>query len=321
MVSAGRICCITAPFLLSVAVLICVVLVFLAGIYDRNKTLNDLYFLKVDLTNLTLTLGDVSSGNNSILEGALQQAKETLGMNDYYTIYLRSYCHWNSNQDTYANCTDPQAYFWFNPIKVWHLNDTGVPVDDFLPKEFRTGLDAYKAASKAIFYLYAGSLGAAAITILVGISAIFSRWGSFFTTFCATAMWILLVAASVTVTVVYSLVRTALNNTLKDDYGIDSTLGTRVLGTTWLGAAFALAAGFFWFFSVCCCSGRSPYNSSDKEARRTRAEKGPYTYERVGSPYLGPTNQQSVPLTDFGPGNAYPAQRGTAYEPFRPQQV
>lgn len=278
------------------------------------------------MTNLTLTssanlLGDTTGGNNSILEGALQQAKQSLGMNDYYTIYLRSYCHWNGD-DTYANCTDPQSYFWFNPIKVWHLNETGVNVDDYLPKEFHDGLSAYKAASKAIFYLYVGSLSAAAVTILVGISAIFSRWGSFFTTFCATAMWILLVGASVTVTVVYTILRTALNHTLEDDYGIVSTLGTRVLATSWIGAAFALGAGFFWFFSVCCCSGRSPYNQGSKEARRTRAEKGPYTYERVGSPYLGPTNQQSVPLTNFGPGNnAYPPQRGTAYEPFRPQQV
>jgi hypothetical protein len=47
MVSAGRICCITAPFLLTIAVLVCTVLVFLAGTVDRNKTLDDLYFLKV----------------------------------------------------------------------------------------------------------------------------------------------------------------------------------------------------------------------------------------------------------------------------------
>lgn len=275
----------------------------------------------MDLRNITLT-SSTSGGDTDtqILEGALQAAKQSLGMSDYYTIYLRSYCHWNANDDIYANCTDPKAYFWFNPIKVWRLNETGINVDDYLPKELNDGLDAYKAASKAIFYLYVGALSAAAITILVGLSAIFSRWGSFFTTFCATAMWILLVGASVTVTAVYAILRTALNETLDKDYGIKSTLGTRVLSVSWIGAAFAVGAGFFWFLSVCCCSGRSPYNSGNKDSRRTRAEKTPYTYERVGSPYLGPTNQQNVPLTNFGPGgNA--AQRGTAYEPFRPQHV
>ena len=47
MVNAGRVCCIAAPFLLTLAVLICMVLVFLAGTYDRNSTVDDLYFLKV----------------------------------------------------------------------------------------------------------------------------------------------------------------------------------------------------------------------------------------------------------------------------------
>jgi len=63
---------------------------------------------------------------------------------------------------------------------------------------------------------------------------------------------------------------------------------------------------------------RSPYNPGGKDARRTRAEKTPYTYERVGSPYLGPQGGQAVPLTNMG-GGAQSAQRRTAYEPFRAQ--
>lgn len=244
-------------------------------------------------------------------------------MKDFYTIYLRSYCSWNGN-DTYANCTDPKAYFWFNPIKVWGLNDTGVPVDDYLPKSFRDGLDAYHDASKAIFYLYVGALSAASITLLVGISAIFSRWGSFFTTFCASAMSLLIIAASITTTAVYLILKAALNETLKKDYGIKSTVGTSSLALTWIGTAFAVGAGFFWTLSVCCCSGRSPYNPGSREARRTRAEKTPYTYERVGSPYMGPSDHQSVPLNTLGPSGfapQRPAHMGSAYEPFRPQGV
>jgi hypothetical protein len=71
----------------------------------------------------------------------------------------------------------------------------------------------------------------------------------------------------------------------------------------------------FWFLSVCCCSGRSPYNKNAERASRgkTRAEKTPYTYERVGSPYMGPNAGQSVPLNSYG--GAQPT--GSAYEPFR----
>ncbi|KAK4940433.1 hypothetical protein LTR10_019416 [Elasticomyces elasticus] len=331
MVNPGRVCCITAPFLLSIAVLVCLVLVFIAGTYDRNDTVDDLYFLKIDLTNLTLSssanIADTLDGANSTaLGGALETAKQSLGMKDYYTIYMRSYCSWNGN-DTYANCTDPTAYFWFNPVSVWGLNSTGESVDDLLPKSFRDGLSAYHAASKAIFYLYVFALSAAAVTLVVGISAIFSRWGSFFTTFCAAAMALMMIGASVTVTAVYIILKGALNDALKKDYGIVSTIGTKVLSVTWIGTAFAVGAGFFWLLSVCCCSGRSPYHKNRDEARRTRAEKTPYTYERVGSPYLGPSDHQSVPLHTMGaaPGFQQPLQhhqhQQTAYEPFRPQVV
>jgi len=284
---------------------------------------------QIDLTNLTLSssanlLAGETNENLTILTGALEAAKQSLGMKDYYTIYLRSYCSWNGN-DVYANCTSPKSYFWFNPIQVWGLNNTGVPVDSYLPKSFRDGLNTYHAVSKAVFVLYCAALASAAATLVIGFFAIFSRWGSFFTTFFAAAMGLTMTAASAVATALFFILKAALNDTLKKDYGINSAIGTKVLAVTWIGVAFALGAAFFWLLSICCCSGRSPYHPGGREARRTRAEKTPYTYERVGSPYLGPSNHQAVPLNTFNqsPGYAPPhvGGRETAYEPFRPQHV
>ena len=47
MVNAGRIACIFTPFVLSIGALATLVLVFLAGEFNHNKTLDDFYFLKV----------------------------------------------------------------------------------------------------------------------------------------------------------------------------------------------------------------------------------------------------------------------------------
>jgi hypothetical protein len=47
MVQAGRVACITAPFLLSIAALVTLVLIFLAGTQEGNSTTGDLYFVKV----------------------------------------------------------------------------------------------------------------------------------------------------------------------------------------------------------------------------------------------------------------------------------
>jgi hypothetical protein len=109
-------------------------------------------------------------------------------------------------------------------------------------------------------------------------------------------------------------------------YGIKASLGSEMLRTTWLAVAFSFGAGFFWLLSVCCCSARSPYGGK-KDSKRVKVEKTPYTYERVGSPYLGPqpggptsggagAHGQQIPMYQLGSNG----QKG-AYEPFRPSHV
>ena len=47
MVNAGRVACIFTPFALTIAALVCVILVFLGGAFNGNSTLDDLYYAKV----------------------------------------------------------------------------------------------------------------------------------------------------------------------------------------------------------------------------------------------------------------------------------
>jgi len=55
MVNPGRVACIFTPFVLSLGCLVCLVILFLAGTLDRNKTLDDMYFLKVSETTIIPT--------------------------------------------------------------------------------------------------------------------------------------------------------------------------------------------------------------------------------------------------------------------------
>lgn len=279
--------------------------------------------LQLDLSNFTTSISANlkygSTGQNlTALGGALEAAKQSVGMKDYYTIYLRGYCAWNG-KDSYAECSSPSTFFWFNPVELWGLNSntTNTGIEELLPQALRTGLSTYEKVSKAMSISYIVAIATTAATLLVGISAIFSRWGSFATTIFAAAGGIFMLIASVIATALFGTLKGVLNKDLEQNYGIEATFGNKVYVTTWVGTAFAVGAGFFWLLSVCCCTGRSPYNPGSKDARRTRAEKTPYTYERVGSPYLGPQGGQAVPLTNMG-GSAPNPQRQTAYEPFRP---
>jgi uncharacterized membrane protein YcgQ (UPF0703/DUF1980 family) len=67
-------------------------------------------------------------------------------------------------------------------VEVWGLNGTGV--ENVFPKELKDALDTYKNVSKYMFIVYV-ALVATVVELLIGISAMFSRWGSFVTTFFA----------------------------------------------------------------------------------------------------------------------------------------
>lgn len=201
--------------------------------------------------------GGTSGSNLSVLGGALEAAKQELNMYDYYTVYLRGYCGWNGN-DVYANCSSPETIFYFDAIKIWGLdgNTTGTDLEALLPKSLRDGLSTYEKVSKAMSVVYIIASAATVGTLLIGISAIFSRWGSFATTFFAAASSIFMVAGSVVATALFFTLKKVLNDALDKEYGIVTSTGQRGFILTWVGTAFAVGAGFFWLLSVCCCSGR-----------------------------------------------------------------
>lgn len=216
----------------------------------------------MDLTNFTSTpsanlAGTATGSNLTNLGGALQVAKQERGLSDHYTIYLRGYCQWNGN-DEYANCSSPKFMFHFDVVDIWglDLNTTGVDLESLLTKGLRDGLSTYNKVSKAMSVMYIAALATLAATVLVGISAIFSRWGSFCTMFFAAAAGLFFLAGSGIAIALFAALKTALNKDLEKSYGIHTSLGQRVMVVSWIGTALAVGGAVFWLFSVCCCSGR-----------------------------------------------------------------
>lgn len=143
----------------------------------------------IDATTTSSSLATrATATSDSSLESLLAQAQSELKVKDYYTIYLWNYCAWNGN-DKYSYCSPKQSEFWFNPIEVWGLNGTGV--ESLLPTDLKDSLKTYEAVSKAMFIVYVAALIASVISLLIGITAMFSRWGSFCTTIFAWVSWAL----------------------------------------------------------------------------------------------------------------------------------
>ena len=321
---------------LTIASLVCLIIVGLGGTNKNNNTFNNLYFFRANTSDINADPSIVNLPSNaltnSFLHSGSSAVSSALNVSDFYHVSLWNYCSGSFQKNSTGGVTDHVTFcsphqnaFWFNPVQVWNLNNTGV--DQFFSKELRDGLNTYRVVAKWMFIAYLVALISTIVEVLVGFLALFSRLGSVATTIASSISSFFLLAFALTSTILYATLTGTFNTALKK-YNIHGNLGHSVYVTIWLGVAFSLASGFFWLISSCCCSGRSDRikGYGDGPARRgMRASQGPYTYERVESPirggqgyapyksgpgYQAPNQHHGVPLGNVG-------NRGTAYEPFR----
>lgn len=99
--------CLTSFFLL-----ISVVFMILVEVGDTSAAQHvttNIYFLKIDLTNIIPT-----SVPNSVLINSIAQ---TLGLHDFYTVGLWGFCE-GYNQQGVTGCSKPQTLYWFDPVTI-----------------------------------------------------------------------------------------------------------------------------------------------------------------------------------------------------------
>jgi hypothetical protein len=179
---AGRIACIFTPFALSIASLICIILVMSAGLSKGSSTLSQMYFFRTDLSGLyNNPLSPGSTTKEVALSDALKQIKTAGTVKRFYDIYMWNFCAGNSAvPNEFSVCGKAKADWSFDLITVWGLNGTGM--EYAFPKELTDGFKVFDAVSKWNYYAYLFAAIATVLELMVGISAIFSRWGSFATT-------------------------------------------------------------------------------------------------------------------------------------------
>jgi hypothetical protein len=205
MGKAGRFACIFVPMALSIASLVCLALVF-SGQLNKNMSLQrDLYFFKVCPPNPSLSpqfphtnpqnQADTREFNanpvklpnenyDNELFDALKGVATSKDLKDFYTVGLWNYCEGDTDDDgknpevTY--CSPRKASYWFNPIDVWDLKNT--TTQELFGSKMQKGLNAYKKVAGWMFAAYVIAFFVTVAEIVLGIFAIFSRWGSFVTT-------------------------------------------------------------------------------------------------------------------------------------------
>ena len=371
MGKGGRIACIFTPMVLTIASLVALAFLEASG-WSPGSPLNNNYLMSVDFSNFTVAdAGSVS--NSTELTAALTLAEASGQLKETYRIYLWNYCSANKTSGDIDYCSDRQSSFVFDPVEQFGLNATDAEVptgtssgdnavtsainnakenvqefqDNVLGDAASGAIKVYKRVAKWNFIAYQVAFWTTVITIVVGLLAICSRWGSLCTWIMAIVSLIICLSpprcshltlphqistlftflASLTTTILFSSLTGALH-TLLEPYNIKVSLGTRALAVTWIATALSIVATLFWLCSICCCSGRdNPHHRSNSKGKgglwnsepkghesgggrrsvMSLGKSGP-GYERVESPHAG---GDRVPLRDY-------PQQPTAYQSPQP---
>lgn len=184
MGKAARAACIFTPWVLTIASLACLVLITVPG-WSSKGILSDLYLFKANFTELNVMAPNLPSKD---LTAALQDSAVNNKLARVYEVHLYNFCERNKVDKVVTWCSPKMANYHFDPLPIWSLNtarkhDAMTKEDEIklLGEKGQKALDAYHAAALPLFISYQVSYWATLVTILCGISAVFSRWGSFAT--------------------------------------------------------------------------------------------------------------------------------------------
>lgn len=165
--------------------------------------------MQADFSNFTTSnVGAIQDGADGNLGDALTLAKSQGMLKNTYQVHLWNACTGSGTNGTIDACGSRQASYVFDPVQEWGLNAT-TTADAVTPTSSASNvvqseisniknnteayeqkllgeggakaLDAYRKVAKWMFIAYEVAFWTTLGTIVVGILAIFSRWGSLFT--------------------------------------------------------------------------------------------------------------------------------------------
>jgi hypothetical protein len=127
------------------------------------------------------SLPDIADNALNKVSSALQDKAK---IKDFYQVGLFLYCEGEKDAATgkekVTYCSDWKLPFYFDPTDVWQLKNTSA--QEILGEKYEKGMQAYGKAVRWMDWVFVITLALTAIEFVVGISAIFSRWGSLITT-------------------------------------------------------------------------------------------------------------------------------------------
>ncbi|KAB5549787.1 SUR7 protein [Coniochaeta sp. 2T2.1] len=351
----GRWACVALPFILTLGAVIALLVAGLAGVADKS-----LYMFQINTTDLQISPASLASlvdrraaapiefHDASLLPAEKKESADAaadatttsvttdaktgnitaadLGLFDVYDIGLWGWC--NTAQNGTRSCTKPE----FN----WAEKQLNMTTDGLegiasaagqkltLPKEITGAIKTFSSIAKwtqVVFIIAAIALG---LELFFGLFTSCSRGFSCLTFIVAGVAAVAVCGYAALATAMSVVVVGAVEASAKF-YGVQADFNTKYLAAVWIAAAFAIAASFFWMFTVCCCA---PDHSSRRSGRKRHLDEEGEKLVPVGA--YQPINDQNGYQGGYNNGHSNPqygyapqprAQRNLAYEPYSHSNV
>ncbi len=333
----GRFICVALPFALTACSMLCLLIVMLAGVADHN-----LDMFEINTQNLSISSNSLANLENlakrapdtahfsSLTTTALNNAGANitaadLGLADQYKVSLWNYCYQTGTNTTCIKSSLGWASSALNTTAIEKLASANAGVTVTLPKELTSSMRIFSVFSKWTNVVYIIAFLACAIELFFGIFAICSRIGSCVTFLLSGFSTVTIIAASIMATVQSAIVVGAVDSAGRA-YNVKGSLNTSFLAITWLAAAFSIAGGLFWMFTICCCAAQHHSKRNNRRSLGDDHEKLIPTgaYHPVGesehfnnNAFAGQEHGIYAPQQQYGvPSNARPIRGDGAYEPY-----
>ncbi|CAG7932652.1 unnamed protein product [Penicillium olsonii] len=274
------------PLVFTSSALICLVIVFVGC--TSTSSPNELYFLRVNFTDfpelesfhlrrsLSITGVDasdlsktasneansvVSSASTAVIyasgaaETTVSQATAKVQsfsdeikshLPSFYSVGLWGYCQGQKETVSYSNCSQPSTSFSFDLLSIF--GSISPTIEDMLPDENNKVLAGYHEVSRWSISAYILGIASTFLAVVFGVTTIFFSWGKLLLIISSLAATIFITGASISVTVIYGLITSAVKS-----IGADASLGDHSFTATWLAVAFSFAAFLTWLIEVFCC--------------------------------------------------------------------
>lgn len=252
-------------------------------------------------------LGKAASGTN--VTGT------DLGLADLYDVGIWGYCYTHRNGT--RDCTKPK-FNWAESV----LNATAGDIKSLitltgqnitLSKEVSDAITAFSTVARWTQIVFVIACIATGVALFFGIFANCSRIFSCVTFIIAAFATVSVCAAAALSTAMAVVVVGTVEATAKL-YGVEGSFNVKFLAAVWIAAAFAIAAGFFWLFTICCCAPDRSGGRSSRRSKNADGEKllhGPYQPLGNEHGYQGGSYPQYSAPQSYGPPKA-----DVAYEPY-----